>query len=369
MTIITAKTPGFGLQWLARRGQYRFERNCRYNYRLTTFFSINRGAGLILAGDPFNMSDTQSSMTRNAEAERTSGAAPIVSEPSEHRLVPDERIVVYSSRSDIRSPSRLFGGMYRDFMEGREIAWRLFVRNLHGMYRQTLLGLFWAFLPPIANTAMWVFLKNVGAFDMGETAVNGTVFILTGMIFWQAFVEAFNMPLQKIKANQNMLSRLRFPRESLLLVGIGEVLFNLGIRLLLLIPAFIYFQVPLHIEILYAPIAVLGLVALGAGMGLVVMPIGTLYQDVSRFITMLIPFWMIITPIIYVPRTEGMGTLLNWVNPASPLLILARDWCLIGASPHTQTGLFFLGLAIPLLVFGLVIYRVSLPVLIERMKA
>ena len=242
--------------------------------------------------------------------------------------------------------------MYRDLLDGREIAWRLFVRNLYGMYRQTLLGLFWAFLPPIANTAMWIFLKNVGAFDMGETAVNGTVYILTGMIFWQAFVEAFNMPLQKIKSNQNMLSRLRFPRESLLLVGTGEVFFNLSIRLLLLIPAFLYFAVPLQIELLYVPLALVGLVALGIGMGLIIMPIGILYQDVSRFISMMLPFWMIITPIIYVPKTEGLGTLLNWVNPVSPLLIMARDWCLIGPSPHTQTGLIFLAIAFPCFSLG-----------------
>ena len=99
------------------------------------------------------------------------------------------------------------------------------------------------------------------------------------------------------------------------------------------------------------------------------MPLGSLYQDVGRFIAMFVPFWMIITPIIYVPPTNYPGTLLNWVNPASPLLIFSRDLLLTGTSTHTSLGLLFGLAAIPLVVLGLIVYRVSLPHLIERMPA
>ncbi len=157
-----------------------------------------------------------------------------------------ESVVTYSAESEVRRPVQLIKNIFADFMAGRELAWRLFVRNLRGLYRQTLLGLFWAFLPPIANTAMWIFLKSAGVFETGDTQVNATVYILTGMILWQAFIEAFQMPLTWSIKIGNMLSKLNFPRESLLLVGIAEVLFDLAIRLTLLIPAFLIFGVPIH---------------------------------------------------------------------------------------------------------------------------
>ncbi|MEM7455160.1 MAG: hypothetical protein AAF456_12495, partial [Planctomycetota bacterium] len=138
--------------------------------------------------------------------------------------------VVYSSKSELRSPLTLLSDIARDVYRGRELAWRLFQRNLRGLYRQTLFGFFWAFLPPIANTAMWIFLKNQGAFTMKDTGVHATVYILTGMILWQAFIEAFNMPILAVQKNTNMVRKLRFPREALLLVGFGEVMFNLSIR-------------------------------------------------------------------------------------------------------------------------------------------
>ena len=308
-----------------------------------------------------------------AEPNLTSGQ-PDDSSGMRNLITPDEKyantITVYNSRSEIRSPGKLFHGIVRDFYEGRELSWRLFLRNLRSLYRQTLLGLFWAFLPPVANTAMWIFLKSAGAFKMEGTNVDATVYILTGMILWQAFIDAFQMPMNVLNKNKNMLSRLNFPRESLLAVGLGEVLFNLAIRLLLLIPAFWWFEVGLPETLALAPIAIFGIVFFGMALGLLIMPVGTLYLDVGRFISMAMPFWMIITPIIYVPWTTYPGNLLNWVNPAAPLLIMGRDLLLVGSSsPHLMLGWVFLAATVPLLLLGLVVYRVSLPVLIERMQA
>jgi lipopolysaccharide transport system permease protein len=307
-----------------------------------------------------------------AEAQDPGGSDPSNQEKTADHSMPiatTETTVVYSPQSEIRHPVQLLTNIVADFYAGRELAWRLFLRNLRGMYRQTFLGLFWAFLPPIANTAMWVFLRKAGVFETGETSVDGTVYILTGMILWQAFIDAFQMPLNAINKNRGMISKLNFPRESLLLVGYWEVLFDLCIRLLLLIPAFIFFQFPLNGAIWFAPLAIVGLVLFASALGLLIMPVGTLYQDVGRFVGMMIPFWMIITPIIYVPKTEGLGTLLNWVNPAAPLLLLSRDLLLLGTSAHLFVGLIFAAITLPLLILGLMIYRIAIPVLVERMNA
>ena len=280
-----------------------------------------------------------------------------------------ESVAIYSAESEVRHPLRLIANMFADFMAGRELAWRLFLRNIRGLYRQTFLGLFWAFLPPIANTAMWVVLQKAGVFDMGEITVNKTVYILTGMILWQAFIDAFQMPLNAINKNRNMISKLNFPRESLLLVGFGEVCFDLTIRLLLLIPAFLLFGVAFKTSLILAPLVIIALILFGTGLGLLVMPIGSLYQDVGRFISMIVPFWMIVTPIVYVPKDTFPATLLNWVNPASPLILLARDLILLGGSNHVGTGLIFAAITLPLLLLGLIVFRVSIPVLVERMNA
>ena len=135
------------------------------------------------------------------------------------------------------------------------------------------------------------------------------------------------------------------------------------------IPAFLWFQFVPPATIALMPIAALGLVFVGAGLGLILMPVGTLYQDVGRFIGLATPFWMILTPVVYMPLTGFPGSLLNWLNPASPLLILARDWALIGSTEHAGAAIAFGIASVALMLIGLVVYRVSIPVLVERMTA
>ncbi len=276
--------------------------------------------------------------------------------------------VRYSAHSEIRNPVKLFSDMWSDTWNGRELAWRLFLRNIRGLYRQTLLGLFWAFLPPVANTAIWIFLRQQGVFNIGDMEVNETLYILTGMILWQAFGDAIQMPLKVLNQHKSMLSKLRFSREALLLVGLGEIVFDLLIRAVLLALAMAWFGVAPSLAVLGAVVAIVMMIALGATLGILLMPIGSLYQDVGRLLSMVVPFWMILTPIIYPSPTAFPGTLLNWLNPASPFLILSRDLLLMGQSNMWFPAFIWGLITIPLALFGLIMFRISIPVLVERMN-
>ena len=284
-------------------------------------------------------------------------------------LVRSDVLTHYTAKSDILNPVKLLRDIVADFFGGREVAWRLFLRNIRGLYRQTLLGLFWAILPPLANTAVWLFLRQQGVFDIGDTGVNGAVYILTGMILWQTFTDSFQLPMDVLRRNESMIRKLRFSRESLLLVGVGEVLFDFAIRILLLIPAFLIFQVPIHATLLLMPLAVVLMIMWGMALGLFLMPVGSLYHDVGRFLGMALPFWMIVTPVIYVLPQNRFGELLVWLNPASPLLMLARDWTLLGTSTAPTAALVYALIAVPAFLLGLIVYRISMPILIERMSA
>ena len=322
--------------------------------------------------DSGNSNDiTNTDVPLTIERRKPDSGAPVPNQDvSELRPIEgSNKVTLYTAQSQIRYPLKLIRNIFADLWAGRDLAWRLFVRNIRGLYRQTILGLFWAFLPPIANTAFWIFLKQANVFDMGDVQVNSTVYILAGMILWQAFIDAYQMPLNMLNKNRNMISKLNFPRESLLLVGIGEVLFDLAIRMLLLIPAFLVFGVAFHPTIVLAPLAIIGLVLLGTALGLLIMPFGSLYQDVGRFIGIMLPFWMILTPTVYAPFAKFPGSLLNWVNPASPLLLVSRDWLLLGSTQYWYVGLIYGALVLPLLLLGLIVYRISIPVLIERMSA
>ena len=289
----------------------------------------------------------------------------------------DRPVSVQTPDSALRQPVQLARDIARDLWAGRELAWRMFLRNIRALYRQSFLGLFWAFLPPLANTAVWVVLRGASAIAFEDTLppfadkdnFTYAVYVMTGMVIWQSFIEALQAPLQAVQANRNMLSKLKFPRESILLVRFFEVMFNLCVRTAVLIPLLLILpSEPFNTGMLWAPLLVIVLIILGFAIGLFLMPLGMLYQDVSRAIAIALPVWMIITPIIYLPPQGWVSHPLNYLNPASPLLSTARDLLVFGDSLYWGNIWFYAAIAIPMLLVGLVLFRLSIPVLVERIS-
>lgn len=61
----------------------------------------------------------------------------------------DLPVRVYSPEPLLGHPAKLVGTIAKDIWAGRELAWRLFIRDLSSQYRQSFLGYIWAFLPPL----------------------------------------------------------------------------------------------------------------------------------------------------------------------------------------------------------------------------
>ena len=72
----------------------------------------------------------------------------------------DLPVIIYTPESQMRSPRRLIRDMFRDLKASSELAWRLFIRDIAAQYRQSLLGVFWAFLPPIVMGLIFIILQS-----------------------------------------------------------------------------------------------------------------------------------------------------------------------------------------------------------------
>lgn len=277
--------------------------------------------------------------------------------------------VVYSSESQLRQPRQFVRQMLTDLLAARELAWRLLVRNIQGQYRQPLLGYFWILLPALATTLLWIFLNQSQILDVGETDIPYPVYVLVGTLLWQGFIDALNSPLQQILASEGLLTKINFPKEAIIMAGLGEVLFNSVIRLLLLLIVFIWFQTAVPATILLAPIGILALLALGATLGLLLVPGGMLYPDIQRGVNIITPLWFFMTPVVYSPPTTWPAVLIAKLNPVSPLLVTTRE--LLTTGTLSQTGYFLLIVCLMPVLFiaSWVLYRLAMPHLIVRMTA
>lgn len=278
-------------------------------------------------------------------------------------------VVVYTPASSLQSPTRMAREMWRDLKASRQLAWRLMVRDISARYRGSLLGILWAFLPPVATALVFVVLNNWKVINIGTTDIPYPAFVMFGTILWGLFTASINAPLNAVSSSKSILARINFPREALILSGIGQILFDFCIKLLILAAVFVIFRAPLTWGVLLTPFAILMLILLGITLGLLLTPIGTLYADVSAALSTVTSLWFFITPVVYPLPQRWPFSLLSILNPVSPLLSGARDLATKGTLDNPILFLIVSVLTLVILIFAWILYRLSMPILIERMSA
>lgn len=276
-------------------------------------------------------------------------------------------IRIYTPEPILGHPVKMCREMLADLWAGRELAWRLFVRDVSAQYRQTFLGYVWAFLPPLVASLTFIFLNSQGIVQIAGTNIPYPAFAMMGTLLWQIFVDAMQSPSQAIAQAKPMLTKINFPREAILLAGLYLVIFNFLIRLVLLVGVMLWWKVIPGAGLLVFVPASIALITCGMAFGMAIAPIGSLYGDIGRAIPIAAGFWMLLTPVLYPPRVAGLaGWLATW-NPVSSIMVTARES--LTAQPFSMLPQFCLVSAISLvaLLLGWVGHRIAMPHLIARM--
>ncbi|OBX23239.1 MULTISPECIES: ABC transporter permease [Bizionia] len=256
-----------------------------------------------------------------------------------------------------------------DMYHSRFLARQLAERDIKAMYRQSYLGILWAFAAPLATAAVWIFLNNSGTVKLSDTGVPYPVYAFTGTLIWSIIVASITSPMQSTQAAKGILTKINFPKEALLLSGIYKLLFDSSIKVILLVVFIFVYGVGFHWSLLLFPLAIFGAILFGTTVGLFLTPIGLLYKDIGKIISFGMQFLMYVTPVVYaIPETGIMKTIMTW-NPITPIVLTARD-LVVGFTPEYATYfLVVVAICVPFLFLGLIVYRISIPIIVERLSA
>jgi lipopolysaccharide transport system permease protein len=246
------------------------------------------------------------------------------------------------------------------------LAKRLTIRDWKAQYRQSLLGVGWAFATPVLNTLVWLFLQQSGIITIADTGLPFAVYVFSGTMIWSIFTESVHMPLRSTQQARSMLKKINFPKEALLLSGLYKVLGNMLIRILLVSLFFMYWGIWPNVHVLALPFFLLMLVLMGSGIGIWLTPLGMLYHDVGRFLPYGLQGLMYISPVLYALPKQGVINSIMENNPLTPMILNSRN--ALAGLPFGQ--LEYLAILLPVvLIFmflGLMFFRTAMPILIEK---
>src|SRR5512143_1338525 len=239
----------------------------------------------------------------------------------------------------------------------RELIVFMIWRDIKVRYKQTLLGAAWAVIQPVLTMLVFNFIFGQVA-KVPTEGIPYPIFSYTALLPWGLFTTALNTASRSLTSNQNMITKIYFPRLILPLSSVLGGLVDFAIAFLILIVLMIYYKVTPTIAVWSLPLFLLLAIVTALGVALWLAAINVQYRDVNYVLPFLTQFWLFLTPVAYSAKviSEKWQTVYA-LNPMAGVVNGFR-WALLG----TDTGpglnmLVSVGIAVVLLVSGLVYFR------------
>jgi len=246
---------------------------------------------------------------------------------------------------------------WRNIWRERELLVFLAWRDLLVRYKQTVVGVAWTVLRPLATILVYTFVFHILA-QLPSFGVPYTLIVLTGLLPWQLFSLVLIVSSESLLANGNLVQKVYFPRLVIPLSSIVVCIVDFLVAFLLIFPMMIWFGTPLGWQLLLLPFVTLLAVASAFGLGLMAAALNTHYRDLRQLIPIVLQIGVFLCPVAY--ATSLVTGHWRWLFSLNPMVgvIDAFRWCVLGREdmifpPSIIVSLLFsaVSLAIGIYVF------------------
>jgi len=247
----------------------------------------------------------------------------------------------------------------RDMWIYRELIYFMIWREIKVRYKQTMLGAAWAIIQPVLTMIVFTFLFGRIAKLPTDGDIPYPIFSYTALLPWGLFVAALNQASRSLTSNQNMVSKIYFPRLVLPLASVLSGLIDFVIAFVILIGLMIYYHIAPSINVIWAlPLFLLLTIITALGIALWLSAINVRYRDVNYALPFMTQFWLFATPVAYSSNLiSEKWQLAYMLNPMAGVVNGFR-WALLGVGNGPDAGLWIsVGIALLVLISGLFYFR------------
>lgn len=258
----------------------------------------------------------------------------------------------------IRPTTGLAALNLRDLWVYRELVFFMIWRTLKVRYKQTLLGAAWAVIQPLMTMIVFNFIfGNVAKVPTDN--IPYPIFSYTALLPWGLFTTALNQASRSLTANQNMVTKIYFPRLVLPISSVLAGLVDFAIAFVILVGLMFYYAVTPAWNLLWTlPFFLLLSIITALGVALWLSAINVQYRDVNYALPFLTQFWLFITPVAYSASViSERWQLVYSLNPMAGVVNGFR-WALLGAGTGPDLALWVsIAISLVILISGLFYFR------------
>jgi lipopolysaccharide transport system permease protein len=241
----------------------------------------------------------------------------------------------------------------REMWRYRELLYFLVWRDVKVRYKQTVLGAMWAILQPVTTMVVFsLFFGRLAQMPTGD--VPYPLFVFAGLLPWTFFSNAVSGAGGSVVGNQNLVTKVYFPRLFIPMGTIGAVLVDLVIAFGVLIVLMFGYGVMPGPQMLLVPLLTVALLAAALGVGVLLSALTVAYRDFRHVVPFMVQLWMFATPCIYMRTESFLSPRWNAMLPLNPAFGIIQnfraatlgeplDWYSLGVSSTVALGFLLLG--------------------------
>jgi len=226
-----------------------------------------------------------------------------------------------------------------DLMRFSHLGGNLVASDLRSRFRQSYLGVLWAILQPLGYSLIiaWAW----GAIFKVEGYWEFAVYVYSGMLVWEYFLNTVNGSLQGLIGAAGYLRQARIPlfifQVRVPLSGLVTLLF--GFVGLVIMMAALQMLPPIGPHILLIPVSIFLLLAFMTPVSVIFSVLGAQLRDLQHIMALVLSALFFLSPVMIMRAAldEGQLAILKFVNPIVPLLDLFRDPLLNGVMWREQS--------------------------------
>lgn len=235
----------------------------------------------------------------------------------------------------------------------RELVYALTQREIKARYRQSLLGMGWAIVQPLAFMVVFnLVFSRIARVD--AEGLPYQIFSYTALVPWTFLSNALTTATIGLVSQRSVVTKTYFPREVIVISQVGARFVDFLAASLVLAGMLLWYGIMPTPWLLLVPVLVVVQIALILGLSMITSALNVSFRDLAPVVTLGLQVWLYVTPVAYplsMART-ALGEAL-WplyvLNPMVGLIDAFRAVIAHGRAPDWQL------LAISTVISGIVL--------------
>jgi lipopolysaccharide transport system permease protein len=244
----------------------------------------------------------------------------------------------------------------REAWRHRDLGIVLAQRTLKVRYRQTLLGVAWALLQPLAGLVIFTIVFGRLA-QLPSDGLPYAVFVYPAMCLWTYVSVSVSAAAAELPQYPHLVTRVYFPRILSPAAAVVPGLIDFALALALTAVLLVVYDVAPGPQVLLVPVWMAASAIVAFGVGTWLAAINVRYRDVRYVLPFLLQTWFFLSPMVF--PSSLVNDAWRTVYALNPLvgLVDGLRWSLVGGAAPPLADLASLASGIAIVVTGLYYFR------------